>query len=34
MHWIVGEFKEFASIDDLHAYLHAISEKIISGAGE
>ena len=29
-----GEFKEFDSIDDLQAYLNAVSEKIISGAGE
>jgi len=29
-----GEFKEFDSIDDLRAYLNAISEKIVSGAGE
>src|SRR5215468_1645060 len=29
-----GEFKEFDSIDDLQAYLNAVSEKIIAGAGE
>jgi antitoxin ParD1/3/4 len=29
-----GEFKEFDSIDDLQVYLNAVSEKIISGAGE
>jgi antitoxin ParD1/3/4 len=29
-----GEFKEFDGIDDLQAYLNAVSEKIISGAGE
>ena len=28
-----GEFKEFDSIDDLQAYLNAVSEKIISGVG-
>ena len=29
-----GEFREFDSIDDLQAYLNAVSDKIISGAGE
>ena len=29
-----GEFKQFDSIDDLQAYLNAVSEKIIAGAGE
>ena len=29
-----GEFKEFDSIDDLQAYLNAVSEKIIPSAGE
>jgi antitoxin ParD1/3/4 len=29
-----SEFKEFDSIDGLQAYLNAVSEKIISGAGE
>jgi antitoxin ParD1/3/4 len=29
-----GEFKEFDTIDDLQAYLNAVSDKIISGAGE
>ena len=29
-----GEFEEFDSIDDLQAYLNAVSEKIIAGAGE
>ena len=29
-----GEFKEFDGIDDLQSYLNAVSEKIISGAGE
>jgi antitoxin ParD1/3/4 len=29
-----GEFKEFDSTDDLQAHLNAVSEKIISGAGE
>jgi antitoxin ParD1/3/4 len=29
-----GEFKEFNSLDDLQAYLNAVSDKIISGAGE
>ena len=29
-----GEFREFDSIDDLRTYLNAISDKIISGAGE
>jgi hypothetical protein len=29
-----GEFKEFDSTDDLQTYLNAVSEKIISGAGE
>lgn len=29
-----GEFKEFGSIDDLNAYLHDLSEKVISGAGQ
>ena len=29
-----GEFKEFDSIDDLQAYLNALSEKIVAGAGE
>ena len=29
-----GEFKEFDSADDLQAYLNAVSEKIVSGAGE
>jgi len=29
-----GEFKEFESIEDLRAYLHALSEKVISGATE
>jgi antitoxin ParD1/3/4 len=29
-----GEFKEFDSIDNLRAYLNAVSEKIISGAGD
>jgi antitoxin ParD1/3/4 len=28
-----GEFKEFESIADLQAYLNAVSEKVISGAG-
>jgi antitoxin ParD1/3/4 len=28
-----GEFKEFDSLDDLQAYLNAVSEKIISGVG-
>jgi antitoxin ParD1/3/4 len=27
-----GEFKEFESIEDLRAYLHKLSEKVISGA--
>jgi antitoxin ParD1/3/4 len=29
-----GEFKEFDSIDDLQAYLNAVSDKIISSADE
>jgi antitoxin ParD1/3/4 len=29
-----GELKEFDSTDDLQTYLNAVSEKIISGAGE
>jgi antitoxin ParD1/3/4 len=29
-----GEFKEFDDIDDLHAYLSDLSEKVISGASE
>jgi antitoxin ParD1/3/4 len=29
-----GEFKEFESIEDLRAYLHKLSEKVISGATE
>jgi antitoxin ParD1/3/4 len=29
-----GEFKEFGSVDELQAYLNAVAEKIISGAGE
>jgi antitoxin ParD1/3/4 len=29
-----GEFKEFDSIHDLQAHLNAVSQKIISGAGE
>jgi antitoxin ParD1/3/4 len=29
-----GEFKEFDNIDDLQSYLDAVSDKIISGAGE
>jgi antitoxin ParD1/3/4 len=29
-----GEFKEFGSIDDLNAYLHDLSEKVISGVGQ
>jgi antitoxin ParD1/3/4 len=29
-----GEFKEFSSIDDLNAYLHDLSEKVISGVGQ
>ncbi len=29
-----GEFKEFDSIDSLQAYLNAVADKIISGAGE
>lgn len=29
-----GEFKEFASIDDLQTYLNAVSDRIISGTGD
>lgn len=29
-----GEFKEFDTVDELQAYLNALSEKIISGTGE
>ena len=29
-----GEFKEFAGIDELQAYLKVVSEKVISGTGE
>lgn len=29
-----GEFKEFENIEDLQAYLHHLSEKIISRTGE
>jgi antitoxin ParD1/3/4 len=29
-----GEFKEFDTFDDLHAYLIGLSEKVISGAAE
>jgi antitoxin ParD1/3/4 len=29
-----GEFKEFTDIDDLRAYLNAVSDKVISSTGE
>src|ERR1700731_3024229 len=29
-----GEFKAFANIEDLQAYLHDLSEKVISGTAE
>ena len=29
-----GEFKEFDNVDDLQAYLNAVSAKVIAGAGE
>jgi antitoxin ParD1/3/4 len=29
-----GEFREFADIDELQAYLNGLSEKIISGSAE
>jgi antitoxin ParD1/3/4 len=29
-----GEFKEFEDVDDLQAYLKAVSDKIISSTGE
>jgi antitoxin ParD1/3/4 len=29
-----GEFKEFANIEDLQAYLNELSEKVISGTAE
>ena len=29
-----GEFKEFRNIEDLKAYLNALSEKVISGTAE
>ena len=29
-----GEFKEFESVEELHAYLHDLSEKVISRTSE